>query len=121
MSDASEEFLKFEVHSDAAVAKLSLWQQPIRSILSALYLSADTKFVGGRFNRKVQRDDEVGTAMISRMSYVSGFFDKCPQLIGADIDDVLSVIDKVFLADMEELLGYAHFCEIMPLVHRGFF
>lgn len=121
MSDASEEFLKFEEQADAAVAKLSLWRQPIRSILSLIYLSADSKFVGGRFSRKAPRDDEVGTALISRMSYVSGFFDRCPRLVGADIDDALSVVDKGFQADIEQLLGYAHLCEIVPLVRRGFF
>ncbi|MCP4932729.1 MAG: hypothetical protein GY927_00665 [bacterium] len=121
MPDAFEELEKFEKCSDAAIAKLSLWQQPIRSILSLIYLSADGQYVGKRFNRKAPRDDEVGTAMITRMSYVMSFFNKCSRLIGADVDDALSIVDKGFQADVEQLLGYAHFCEIMPLVRRGFF
>jgi hypothetical protein len=121
MANALEELQEFERQSDAAIAKLSLWRQPIRSILSLIYLSADGQYVGGRFNRKGPRNDEVGTAMITRMSYVARFFDKCSRQIGADVDDAMSVIDSEFQADIVHLLGYAHFCEIMPLVRRGFF
>lgn len=71
-----DEFYMFEKHADASVAELSIWELPIRSVLSSLYLSADAKFVGGRFNRKMPRDADVGTAMISRLSYVSSYFGK---------------------------------------------
>lgn len=121
MTDALEELQGFESQSDFAIAKLSLWRQPIRSILSLIYLSADGQYVGGRFNRKNPRNDEVGTAIITRMSYVTRFFAKCSRQIGADIDDAMSVIDGEFQDDIVQLLGYAHFCEIMPLVRRGFF
>jgi len=112
---------EFEELADAEIAKLALWRQPIRSILSLIYLSADGQFVGTRFNRKRPHNDEVGTAMITRMSYVVGLFGKCSRVVGADIDDALSVVDHRFKTDIEQLLGYAHFCEIMPLVRRGFF
>jgi len=121
MVDGFEEFEKFEEYADVAVDRLFLWQQPIRSILSCIYLSADGQYVGGRFSRKCSRNDEVGNAMITRMSYVMNFFNKCSRQIGADIDDALSVVDKRFGADIEQLLGYAHLCEIMPLARRGFF
>ena len=121
MASGLEELQEFEKQADGAIAKLSLWWQPIRSILSAVYLSADGQYVGTRFNRRGPRNDEVGTAMITRMSYVVSFFDKCSRKIGTDIDDALSVVDGEFQQDIEQLLGYAHFCEIMPLVWRGFF
>lgn len=121
MADALKELQAFEEQADSQIAKLALWRNPIRSILSLIYLSADGQFVGRRFNRKHPRSDEVGTAMITRMSYVTPFLSKCSREIGADVDDALSVVDGRFQADIKHLLGYAHFCEIMPLVHRGFF
>ncbi|MBY5505331.1 hypothetical protein HFO81_07200 [Rhizobium leguminosarum] len=121
VSNVLDEFYKFEKYADASVAELSIWKLPIRSILSSLYLSADAKFVGGRFNRKMPRDADVGTAMISRLSYLSSYFGKSPTDIGAHIDDALSVVDVAVARDFEQLLGYAHFCEIVPLVRNGFF
>lgn len=121
MADALTEIQAFEKQADTEIAKLALWRRPIRSILSLIYLSADGQYVGTRFNRKSPRDDEVGTAMIIRMSYVIPFFDKCSREIGADLDDALSVVDDRFQTDIKNLLGYAHFCEIMPLVWRGSF
>lgn len=121
MTSALEKLKEFEKQADIAIAKLSLWEQPIRSILSPIYLSADARYVGLRFNRTRHRNEGVGTAMITRMSYIARFFGKCPREIGADIDDALSVVDDQFLADIEQLHGYVHFCEIMPQVQRGFF
>lgn len=78
-----------------------MWSQPIRSVLSLIYLSADSQYVGERFGRRGPRADEVGTAMITRMSYVFQFFPKCLRLIGEDIDDALSVVDTKFQRDIE--------------------
>ena len=38
MVSALEELLEFEKQADIEIAKLSLWKQPIRSILSLIYL-----------------------------------------------------------------------------------
>lgn len=121
MVAALKELNAFEERSDAEIAKLALWRQPIRSILSLIYLSADGQYVGTRFNRKGRRNDEVGTAMITRLSYVTSLFGTCSREIGADIDDALRLVDERFKTDIEQLMGYAHFCEIMPLVRRGHF
>lgn len=121
MAGALKALEDFEAYADAEITKLALWGQPVRSILSLIYLSADGQYVGTRFKRSGQRDDEVGTAMITRMSYVFRLFAKCPRVTGANIDDALSVVDEKFGQDIKQLLGYAHFCEVMPLVRRGFF
>lgn len=121
MSVGLDEVLKFEEHADSEIAKISLWRQPIRTLLSLIYLSADGQYVGGRFARGPKQDDEVGTAMITRMSYVMQYFKTCDRRIGHNIDDALSVVDQGFQFDIAQMLGYAHFCEIMPLVRRGFF
>ena len=116
----SDDLTKFEAYADGEVAKLSFWRLPIRSLLSAIYLSADSQYVGERFSRSGPRNDEVGTAILTRMSYVIGFFKTCTRDVGADIDNALSVFDQGLRAEFEHLLGYAHFCEVMPLVRRGF-
>lgn len=121
MANALDEFLKFEDFADASVAKLSIWNLPLRSILSSLYLSADAAFVGHRLNRKMPRDTEIGTAIISRLSYLSSYFDRPPKDVGAHIDDALGVLDRRFAGDFAQLVGYAQFCEIVPLVRKGFF
>ncbi len=121
MANALEELQEFEKRADIEIAKLSLWKQPIRSILSLIYLSADGQYVGKRCNRRGPSNEEVGTAMITRMSYIARFFGECSHEMGADIDDALSVVNGQFKADIEQLLGYANFCEIMPLARRGFF
>ncbi len=122
MASALQDLAEFEKHADAAIAKLSVWQLPVRSLLSLIYLSADSQYVGGRFSRqKSQRHEDVGTAIITRMSYVMKFLEQGSREIGADIDDALSVFDEGLQGDIKELLGYAHFCEVMPLARRGFF
>ena len=121
MASALDELKEFEQRADIEIAKLSLWKQPIRSILSRIYLIADGEYVGMRFNRRMPRNKEVGIAMITRMSYIVHFFSQCPRDVGSDIDDVLSVVNDQFDADIVQLLVYAHFCEIMPHVRKDFF
>lgn len=41
MAGALKELEDFEAYADAEITKLSLWGQPVRSILSLIYLSAD--------------------------------------------------------------------------------
>lgn len=121
MAKALEELHEFEKHADIEIAKLSIWKLPIRSILSLIYLSADEQYVGKRFRRRDSKKEEVGTAIITRMSYIARFFEGCSREVGSDIDDALSIMNGQVMADIVQLLGYSHFCEIMPLVRRGFF
>lgn len=122
MASPLQDLEEFEKNADAAIAKLAVWQLPIRSLLSLLYLSADSQYVGRRFSRrKSQRNEDVGTAIITRMSYVMNFLVQGSRQIGANIDDALSVFDAGLQDDIKDLLGYAHFCEVMPLARRGFF
>ena len=46
MASALEELQEFERQVDIEIAKLALWKQPLRSILSLIYLSADGQYVG---------------------------------------------------------------------------
>ncbi|WP_072386526.1 hypothetical protein [Hyphomicrobium sp. CS1BSMeth3] len=122
MSDALQELTEFEKHADAAVVELPVLRQPVRSLLSAIYLAADSRYVGERFKRKRGLiDDEAGTAIITRMSHVINLLERGTRQIGANIDDALSALDVSMKVDIENLFGYGHFCEVMPLVRRGAF
>jgi hypothetical protein len=121
VSNGFDEFIAFEKYTDQEISKLSLWKLPIRSLLSWIYLSADNQFVGFRFSRRHEPNDEVGTAMLTRLSYVMPYFKACDRQIGQNVDNALSAVDSNFETDIVQMLGYAHFCEVMPLVRRGFF
>lgn len=121
MSNGLDEFIGFEKYADQEIAKLSLWKLPIRSLLSWIYLSADSQYIGLCFFRSRKPNDEVGTAMLTRLSYVTPYFRACNRQIGQHVDDALGAVDSNFEHDIAQMLGYAHFCEIMPLVRRGFF
>lgn len=122
MADALHELIEFEKRADAAIVELPVLRQPVRSLLSAIYLAADDRYVGGRFKRKRgPGDDETGTAIITRMSHVINLLERGTRQIGANIDDAMSVFDESMKADFENLFGYGHFCEVMPLVRRGAF
>ncbi len=122
MADALQSLTEFEKHADAAVTALPVLRLPVRSLLSAIYIAADSQYVGGRFKRRRGTvHDEVGTAIITRMSYVINFLEKGTREIGANIEDALSVFDEGMKADIENLFGYGHFCEVMPLVRRNSF
>jgi hypothetical protein len=120
MATPLEDLQEFENEADRTIANLTLWKQPLRSVLSMVYLAADGKYVGMRFHRGRPRNEELGTAMILRLSYVARFFGGCSRELGENVDDALSVADGRFASEIEQLLAYAHFCEIMPLVRRGF-
>ena len=122
MTSELEDIKKFEAFADEEVAKLSIWKLPIRSILSLIYIGADEQYSGGRFGRKRgAKNEAVGSVMIERISYVARFMGGSPRDIGSDVDDALGVVDAQAMNDLAQVLGYSHFCEIMPLVHRGFF
>lgn len=121
MTSELDDIKKFEALADEEVAKLSIWKLPIRSILSLIYIGVDEQYSGRRFGRTGGgKNEEVGNVMIERMSYVARFLNNSPRDIGSDVDNALSVVDAKTINDLVQVLGYSHFCEIMPLVHRGF-
>jgi hypothetical protein len=46
---ALENMRHFETVADQRAKALDIWRLPLRSVLTALYLSADNLFTGGRF------------------------------------------------------------------------
>lgn len=120
MSDL-EDLYGFEKMADERAKALAIWRIPLRSLLTCLYLSADSLITGGRFSRQAEPKPQRGRALLSRISYLAQFFGTCPLEIGAHVDDAMSVVDHLLARQMAEALSYAHFCEIMPEVRKGFY
>jgi hypothetical protein len=121
MTDDREQLFVFEEKADEAAAVLPLWNLPLRSVLSTLFLTADGLSVGGRFERVNPPNQPHAEAILSRISYVTSLLSKCPLEIGADLNDALSIVGDSEARALRELVVYAHFSELMPEVRRGYY
>jgi len=115
---AYDQLTAFETQADLRMQGLGIWQLPYRSIFSAALLSADAAFSGGRFRNHYEPDPDKGGTMLARYSYWRPYLRQCARDIGADIADALSVMTVDAHQDMTQALLYAHFCELMPFVHK---
>lgn len=111
----------FEAEADQAMAALSTWKLPFRSIYSTLILGADSAVSGGRFKREREPDFEKGATMLARVSYWRPYLSQATDEIGRDLQNALSVVTPEVHAEIGKGLVFAHFCELMPFAHRGAF
>lgn len=119
MSDKTELF-NFEEEIDARIAKSPIFQLPLRSVLTNFFGTIDYLMQSGRFGRNISKGQADGETLISRLSYLTPFLKNCTSQIGNTAIDAFSAIVK----DAEELpqiVSYAHFCQLMPEVHRGYY
>lgn len=113
---------KHEKEFDERVNSLSALTLPLRSVLSALFLVIDNRFHGARAGRVPLRQVEAGFAAVSRLSYIVKQLARCPLLPdGESAEDALSVIRDAEIHELKTLMLYAHFSELMPEVHRGYY
>ncbi|NOV19153.1 hypothetical protein E5S70_24240 [Ensifer adhaerens] len=103
------------------MAGLSIWTLPFRSIYSSVILGADAAFSGGRMKVERKPDVEKGSTMLARLSYWRPYLSKATAEIGRDLENALGVVTLEMHAEIRQALVYAHFCELMPFVHRGAF
>lgn len=114
-----EQLVEFERFADQEIAKLDLWKLPLRTVLTMLLMAADGQFIGGRLERRREPEPEKGTAIISRISYVLPYLRNCTPEIGYDLADAIEVARPDHFRQINLVLAYAHFCEVMPQVHKG--
>lgn len=117
-ANAYDELSIFEEYADERMQGLSLWGLPYRSVYSAAILAADSEFRGGRFRNHREPDPNKGGTMLARYSYWRPYLRRCTRDIGADIANALSVMTPDAHREMIQALAYAHFCELMPFIHR---
>ena len=113
MGSAEASLFAFERLLDREIASSAVWKLPLRSVLSALFLSVD-----GLINRG---DVERAGAVISGISLLSPFLKKCGLEIGASAEDALSVIRDREVELLKQATMYARFCELMPEVRREYY
>lgn len=123
VSDGMKELKVFESALDAKVAALPILALPIRPVLLSLHLALHSLFHGGGPGKE-GTNALGGYSLAGRLGYLAKLLAKCPaEPTGADAADAFAAYADVDpqLSQTKLLLGYAHFCEIMPEVHRGYF
>ncbi|MHC2295812.1 hypothetical protein [Rhizobium mongolense] len=86
---AHRALVAFEAEADKAMAGLSIWGLPFRSIYSNMHLIADSAFSGGRFNADRRPDVEKGATTLARLSQWRPYFSLAGAEIGRDLEDAL--------------------------------
>src|SRR4051812_6591385 len=104
--DISEQLLyEFESLIDQELDSSQIWNLPLRSVFSALFMMVDGLVSRGEIER--------AGSLISQISLLSGFFQKCTLEIGSSAEDALSVIGQPTLELLRQVVVYARFCELM--------
>ena len=121
VESARAQFEEFEADTDQKLCALGLWQLPLRTAVSSLFLIVDSLFTGGRFTRENEVKPKEGAALLSYISYLVRFFTTCPLEIGSDIDDALGVIEEKHQEELRTAIVYGHFSQLMPEVWRQYY
>ncbi|MEH2352859.1 hypothetical protein [Nostoc sp.] len=119
MSDKSE-LLNFEKEIDERIAQSQIFQLPLRSVLTSLFGTIDHLMQGGRFGINISKGTADGTALSSRLSYLTPFLKNCTLEIGNSAIDAFSAIVKC-ADELPQIVSYAHFCELMPEVRKDYY
>ena len=85
---------------------------------------ADGLFNGSRLNLDQAPRPEAGNSAAGRFSYLMPLLMGCDiEPLGEDADNALQAVKDTDpdSTQMAMLVGYGHFCELMPEVHRGYY
>jgi hypothetical protein len=118
-----KELKAFEGTLDSKIATLPILALPIRPVLLAFHLALHSLFHGGAPASK-GKNSLGGYSLAGRLGYLAALLAKCPaEPTGASAAEAFAAYADVDpdLSQTFLLSGYAHFCEIMPEVHRGYF
>ncbi|MFO0845495.1 MAG: hypothetical protein U0797_24440 [Gemmataceae bacterium] len=114
----------YESNFDSWVKELPILKLPVRAPLAALHEVSDGLFNGSRGNEKHAPRPEAGTSLAGRLSYLMPLLMGCDtEPVGTDAENALQAVRETDpnCAQRAMLLGYSHFCELMPEVHRGYY
>lgn len=117
---SKDELFSFEKEVDNKIAQSVLFQLPLRSVLTSLYGVIDSLIHGNRFGYSMPISQTAGEALSSRLSYLTPFLQKCTSEIGISAINALSPTVQC-VEELQQLIYYAHFCELMPEVRRGYY
>jgi len=113
MGPTEESLFSFERLLDGRIASSPVWKLPLRSALSALFL-----FVDGLVHRG---DIEGAASVVSGISLLCPFLQRCSPEIGVSAEDALSVVGDHEVELLRQAAVYARFCQLMPEVRQGYY
>lgn len=113
------QLITFECEADAAVEAMSLASMPARASLTLLNTTVfGLLHVAGPKDREMW---QTGDTLTYRISYLIPWLRRRnSEKVGAGAADVLQAVQErdPEMEDARNLGAYAHFCEVMPEVHR---
>ena len=115
------ELKNLEQKIDTEIGSMGILTFPLRAHLVGMYSVLSSK-ANGNLRLGSPADIESAQAICSRLSYLFGLF--CSgdvEAIGENAKDCLDALSSYDTdgSSRQQLLAYAHFCELMPEVHRG--
>jgi len=116
-----DEVKLFEKSCDEEIGKLSLWEKPLRSILTGYMMMADSLIFGGRFGRKIERDQYKAERILARLSYLAPNLSNCSRKLLKNGREAMETFGTSDGPEIQEALMYAHFCEIMPQFRQQYY
>ena len=123
MSSSLDEIKKAEREIDAAVSAMPLLAAPVRVPLYGIFSVLHTLFHGNPALGSAPRV-EAGHSLASRLAALVPLLAHCPGTpegeSARDAADAYAEIDPDG-QQARDLLAYAHFAQIMPEVHRGYY
>ncbi len=121
MNVHASEIETFEKACDRSMARLELWEKPLRSVLTGYLMMADSLIFGGRFGRNIERDQYKAERIIARLSYLTPYLDRCPRDLLKSGREAMEKFKKSDGQEIQEALMYAHFCELMPEFRQKYY
>ncbi len=114
--------MKVEQELDKRANELGILSLPLRSVLSNIYGILDTLSHGNRLKGGAPRI-QAGQALVSRLSYLLPLLlKKCDvESLGDGVLDAMNAFTLQDFADLQFLLQYGHYCELMPAIHRKWY
>lgn len=108
-----------EAELDRMVELLPLVQLPSRVFLSCYFAAVDSQMRGARLGSSGAANPEIGMALAGRLSYLVPLLRSFKHDEQPSAQHVVEFVDAEVIAQVFMLMGYAHFSELMPEVHRG--
>jgi hypothetical protein len=113
-----EKLYSFEKEVDNKIAQFNIFQLPLRIVLTHLFEAIDNLIKGDRFGPSLSKMQLEGEALGSRLSYLTHFLKKCTLEIE---NSTINYSLTKYVEELQQVVAYAHFCEIMPEVRRGYY
>ncbi|WP_371325240.1 hypothetical protein VX159_06915 [Dechloromonas sp. ZY10] len=113
---------EIEEELDKRAKELGILSLPLRSVLTNIFGILDALCYGNRLKGGTPRR-QAGQALVSRLSYLLPILlTKCDvESLGDGVLDAMKAFTLQDFAELQFLLQYGHYCELMPAIHRKWY